>query len=79
MNLRARALLHNRRAVGRLVIVGLEAEPREIFENRRFVLGTRSLAIVIFDPEEHPPSDRTRESPHVYRIDDMAQVKVTGR
>ncbi len=49
-------LAHQRR-------VGHESEPREILEDRGFVLGTRPLPIVILDAQQHPSAFAGAPSP----------------
>jgi hypothetical protein len=60
-------------------LVGLEAEPFEILENRPLVLGPASLPIVILDPKQDLPAACLRNSPDLNGVDDVADMEETGR
>jgi len=55
-------------------LIRLEPKPLEILEDRRFVFGPASDAIVIFDAQQHPPTCPARHAPHVDRVDNVADV-----
>src|SRR5262245_4453488 len=59
-------------------LVGLEAEPFQILENRALVLRTAALPIVILDAQEDAASARLGDFPHVDGVDDVAQMKEAG-
>src|SRR5215471_4242648 len=59
--------------------VGFEAKPFEILENARLVFGPAADSIVIFHAQQYVSADRARQAPHVDRVDDVTQVKVTCR
>ena len=56
-----------------------KAEPREIVEDRLFVFGLRSLSIVILDPQQDASVATVRRAPDMQGIDDVPEVKMTGR
>jgi hypothetical protein len=59
--------------------VMLEAEPRQVFDDRGLVLEPRSLAIVILDAKDHLAIARARRAPDVQGVDHMAEMQMTGR
>ena len=56
----------------------LEAEPREILEDRPLELDARALAIVILDAQQDLAVAIARRAPDVERVDDVAEVQITG-
>ena len=59
--------------------VSNESQPRQIFEQRGLVLGAAALPIVILDPQQHLAVARFRGIPDVDGVDDVAEVKESGR
>src|SRR5262245_2998066 len=59
--------------------IGIETQPVEIVEDRVLELGPASLAIVIFDPQQHAAAKRSRHPPHVERIHDVTEMQAAGR
>jgi len=59
--------------------IGLESEPGEILEERRFVLRAAADAIVVFDAKQNAPTERTSNPPDVNRVDDMPEVEEARR
>ena len=59
--------------------VGLEAEPVEVLEDGRLVLGTAADAIVVLDAQQHAPARRPRHAPHADGVHDVAEVQVPCR
>ena len=60
-------------------IVGLEAKPHEVFENAGLVFRPAANAIVILHAQKYASARCARQTPHVDGIDDVTEVKVTGR
>lgn len=65
--------LSNRRVIVR------KAQPVKIVEDCRLELGPAPHVIVIFDSQKDPTFARADNAPHVYRVDDMAEVEEAGR
>lgn len=59
--------------------IGLESKPGEVLENARFVVRPAADPIVILYAQQHTAVHRARQAPHVDGIDDVTEVKVTGR
>jgi hypothetical protein len=53
-----------------------ETEPRQIIEDRLFVLRPAATAVVVFDAEQHAPAQHTRAPPDVDRVDDMSKMEI---
>lgn len=56
-----------------------ESEPREIFEEGRFVFRATALPIVILDPQEDAAAARACDTPDDNGVDDMSEVEIAGR
>jgi hypothetical protein len=59
--------------------IRLESEPVEVLEQRPFVLRPATLAVVVFDAQQHPPAAHPRHAPDPDRVHDVAQVQIPGR
>ena len=59
--------------------IGLESKPGEVLENARFVFGPAADAIVILHAQQHTAVCRPSQAPHVDGVDNVTEVKVTGR
>ena len=64
---------------GMQTFIGLESKPSEVPENARFVFGPAADPIVILHAQQHTAVHRPRQAPHVDGVDDVAEVKMTGR
>ena len=62
----------------RRIHVGFETKPVEIVEHVSLELRARSLSIVIFDAQQDAAVAIVRSAPHIHRIDDVSEVKMTG-
>ena len=65
-------------ALSRHDLVGHEAEPREVFEDRGFVLRSAALSVVVFDAQQHASAVGPREVPHVLRVAHVSQMQIAG-
>ena len=61
------------------VDVGRESEPVEVVEDGAFELRSRSLLIVIFDPQQDLLAEQPRGAPHRRRVQDVTQMQQSGR
>src|SRR5205807_10658065 len=59
--------------------VPVEAEPREVLNDRRGVLGAAAGMIDVFEPQQKPPARLSRRPPAFERRADMPQMQVTCR
>jgi hypothetical protein len=59
-------------------VVGLEPEPREILEERSFVLRTTADAIVILDTKQDSAAERANNAPDVDRVHHVPEMEVAG-
>ena len=55
-----------------------EAEPVEILENRRLVVGMRALAVVILNAQQDTAVAIVCRRPHLEGVDDVAEVQIAG-
>ena len=58
--------------------VRLEAQPFNIIENRRFILRPIPSAVMIFHPKDDGTTETPSQTPGVNRIEDVAEVQVSG-
>ena len=55
-----------------------ETEPREIFQDREFEFGLRSLAIVVLNAQQDASVAIVRGAPDIQRVHHMPKVEVAG-